>query len=294
MAVAIDDERKQPVAINVDLRMLRYRIERITGRNYELTTSHAVMVQTAEHSAVSKLNIRGGRILLIQKFRENEFYAASAVAISIVGRQSKARYLNEATVQLSAVPGTGRFTILISSATSSDPKQDVGALAIQELETAEAKGFATLQSETAEWWHGFWSKGFVYVHGGEGQADFVEQNYTYFLYLMGASSRGPYPPRFGGMIWATNGDLRRWGSQYWWANTAAYYNNLMPANRLDLIEPMFSLYSGMYDACALAAQQQWGSKGIWIPEISFFNGPEKLPEDIAAEMRELFLVGKPL
>jgi len=33
-----------------------------------------------------------------------------------------------------------------------------------------------------------------------GQADFVEANYTYCLYLMGSSSRGGYPPRFGGLL----------------------------------------------------------------------------------------------
>ncbi len=293
MAVEIDDQRREPATVNVDLRMLRYSIQRITGRHYELRTNHAVMVQTAEHSATSRLDIRNGLILLTQEFREKEFYDASAVAISVVGRKSKARYLNESTVQLSAAPGKGRFTILISSAASLDPKQDVGALAIKELEAAEARGFAALQSETANWWHDFWSKGFVYLHSADGQADFVEQHYTYFLYLMGASSRGPYPPRFGGMLWRTTGDLSRWGSQYWWANTRAYYDNLMPANRLDLMNPMFSLYGGMVEACALAAQQQWGSKGIWIPETTFFNGPEKLPDDIAAELRDLYLVRKP-
>ena len=76
-------------------------------------------------------------------------------------------------------------------------------------------------------------------------------------------------------------------------HTRAYYDNLMPANRLELLSPMFSLYSGMFDACALAAEQQWGSKGIWIPETTFFNGPENLPDDIAAELRDLMLVRKP-
>ena len=38
------------------------------------------------------------------------------------------------------------------------------------------------------------------------------------------------------MLWYTNGDMRRWGSQYWWANTNAYYSNLMPANRLELMD----------------------------------------------------------
>jgi hypothetical protein len=87
--------------------------------------------------------------------------------------------------------------------------------------------------------------------------------------------------------------MRRWGSQYWWANTNAYYNNLMPANRMELMEPVFSMYFGMLEACELAAKQQWGSAGVWIPEITSFNGPEKLPDDIAAELQDLMLARKP-
>jgi len=293
MAVEIDDRRPHPEAVNIDLRMLRYAISVVNGKNWELTKEHAVLVPTAQQTALSRLDIRGGRILLIQEFREGEFYDSSAVAIGVLGRASRARYLNESTVQLSAAPGTGRFTILISSAATFRANQDVGALALRELDAAVPKGFEGLAESTASWWHDFWAKGFVRLHSSDGQADLVEQNYTYFLYLMGASSRGDYPPRFGGMIWYTNGDMRRWGSQYWWANTNAYYRNLMPAGRMELMDPLFAMYSGMYDACALAARQQWGSQGIWIPETTYFNGPEKLPDDIAAEMRDLYLARKP-
>ena len=167
---------------------------------------------------------------LTQQFREGDFYDSSAVAIAVCERQSRARYLNESSVQLSAAAGRGRFTILIAGAASFDAMEDTAALALSELDAAAAKGFDMLAGETANWWHEFWARGFVYMHSNSGQADFVEANYTYFLYLMGVSSRGNYPPRFGGMLWHTNGDMRRWGSQYWWANTSAYYSNLMPAN----------------------------------------------------------------
>jgi hypothetical protein len=298
MAVEIDDQRIAPEPINIDLRMLRYQVQRITGRNYELVKQHAVEFQTAQHRATSILSIRDGRITLTQKYQEAfkdalPFYDASAVAIGVIGRASRARYLNDAIVQLCAAPGRGRFTILIASAASFDPNQDVEASALKELQAAEAKGFQGLQTETADWWHDFWARGFVYMHSDDGQADFVEKHYTYFLYLMGATSRGDYPPHFNGMLWRTTGDMSRWGSQYWSANTLAYYSNLMPANRLDLMDPLYAMYFNMKDACALAAQQQWGSQGIWIPEICWFNGPEPLPENLIAEFQDLFLVRKP-
>ncbi|HEV2331167.1 MAG TPA: hypothetical protein VGY56_20485, partial [Verrucomicrobiae bacterium] len=293
MAVEIDDRRRKPEPVSVDLQMLRYQIQRVTGGNYELATNHADLFQTAEQTALSKLDIRDGRIFLTQKFRENKFNDSSAVGISIIGRKSKAIYLNGSTVQLSAAPGRGKFTILISSAATFDLQKDATALAANALLAAESEKFSGLQTDTAGWWRDFWSKGFVYLHSDSGQADFVEANYTYFLYLMAASSRGDFPPRFGGMLWRTSGDMSRWGSQYWWANMNAYYSNLMPANRLDLMDPLFNLYSRMFDACAMAAKQQWSSQGIWIPETTFFNGPEPLPDDIAAELQDLMLCRKP-
>src|SRR5213075_1364753 len=97
-----------------------------------------------------------------------------------------------------------------------------------------------VEHDSLDWWHDFWSKSLVAMHDTTGQADFVQSNYTYFLYLMASTSRGDFPPRFGGMLFYTNGDMRRWGSQYWWANTNAYYSNLMPANHLELMAPMFN------------------------------------------------------
>jgi hypothetical protein len=292
-AIEIDDQRANPSAINIDLRMLRYAVQCIYNMSYELAKSHTVMIQTVEHTATSQLQIQNGRIILKQDYREHEYYNASAVAIQVVGRKSKARYLNESTVQLSAAPGKGKFTILMSTSATFDKNQNVVDLAMKELDAGAGKSFAELSKDNTAWWSDFWSKGFVHMHSGDGQADFVEQNYTYFLYLMGSTSLGKYPPRFGGLLFNTTGDMRRWGSQYWWANTNAYYSNLMPSNRMELMDPMFSMYSGMYESCGMAARQQWGSQGIWIPEIVAFNGLEKLPDDIAAELKDLVLVRKP-
>ncbi|MGN6370666.1 MAG: glycosyl hydrolase family 95 catalytic domain-containing protein [Phycisphaerae bacterium] len=293
MAVEVDDERENPEEISVDLRMLRYAVQNITGKNWKLTQEHAVDYRTVEQSALSRLDIQGGRILLTQEFSEGaDFYSASGVAVGIVGRASTARYLNGATVEVTAAAGKGKFVILISSAASATAGEDVGKLALGEMEGANGKGFAELEKETSDWWHDYWGKSFVAMHSGDGQADFVEGNYTYFQYVMGASSRGKYPPRFGGMLWYTNGDMRRWGSQYWWANESALYSNLMPANRMKVMEPLFDVYSGMLEACGTAAKQQWGAEGVWIPEITFYNGPEKLPEEMVKEFQDLFLVRK--
>lgn len=131
------------------------------------------------------------------------------------------------------------------------------------------------------------------LHSLDGKADLIEKHYTYYLYVMASSSRGSYPPKFNGMLWTTGGDARKWGNLYWGANQSCLYNALFPTNRPELMDPMFNMYSSMRSACEVAAQQQWGSKGIFIPETVAFDGMAILPEDIATEMRDLYLLKKP-
>jgi hypothetical protein len=293
IATEIDDKRENPSSIKIDLRMLRYAINFSWGRNWNLTSHHAVQIRTGSHTATSRLDIRNGRIILIQEFREGDYYCASAIAIGISGRRSKASYYNESTVSLSAEPGNGKFTILSSSASSFDPNEDIAELALKQLDAAQAKSFNELLEDNRKWWTAFWSKSFIHLHSVDSVADNIEKNYTFYLYIMASCSRGDYMPGFRGMLWYTNGDLAMWGSQYWWNNQGTYYNGLTPANRPELIDPVFSTFSKHYNSYSRAARQQWGSEGIWIPETNWFNGLEELPDTIANEMRDLYLVRKP-
>ncbi len=293
IAVETDDQRDHPAAVNIDLRMLRYAMDYVPQKSYELLSRHATQVKTNAHTAESRLEIRDGRIILVQEFREGDFYSASAVAIGVTGRKSRATYHNELTVRLSVAPGRGKFTTLMASATSYDPKADVAGLALKQLETAASRPFDDLLADNRRWWSDYWSKSFVQLHSADGAADAVEASYTYFLYIMGSCSRGTYMPRFCGMLWGTHGDLRMWGSEYWWHNQGTYYNGLEPANRPELLAPVFLTYSRNFDSFARAARQQWGSQGIWIPETSWFDGLEDLPEAVASDMRALYLGRKP-
>ncbi len=276
MALEVSDNREQPVAITAVLRMLR-----------------ASEVKTGAHTAISRIEGRDGRIILTQKFTEADYDCGSVVAIGIVGRKALVQTSNEGEIRLVAEAGRGSFTILIASAASFDPKQDIVAAALGQLVAAEKKGYAGLAESNKTWWHNFWSKGFVRLHSADGVADSIEQNYTYYLYVMASSSRGKFPAKFNGMIWITGGDKRSWGGHYWGANQECMYNALLATNRMELLDPMFDMYSGMSHSCSVAAQQQWGSQGIYIPETVAFDGLAKLPDDIAAEMRELYLLKKP-
>lgn len=276
MAVQIDDERSAPTPISIDLSILRSPI-----------------VQKGDHQAISTLDVIGNRIVLTQKFQEDDYYCGSAVVIGVVGRGVQPKLTSDFTVQLSTAPGNDAFSVYIASAAGFDPEEDLVALASKQLDTAMQTGFEQIFASNQQWWHQFWEKSFVHLHSEDGEADFVEANYNYYLYVMASSSRGKYPPKFNGMLWTTGGDARKWGSLYWGANQSCLYNALFPTNRIELMDPLFDMYTAMYNSCALAAQQQWGSQGIFIPETLGFDSIPELPEDIAEEMRALYLGEKP-
>src|SRR4051794_14378317 len=82
--------------------------------------------------------------------------------------------------------------------------------------------------------------------------------------------------------------MRRWGSQYWWANQNAYYSNLMPANRMELMDPTFDMYTSMLPAKwkeILDSLAEPGNPGLWAPPIP--AGSMKLPSALKPRNRDL-------
>lgn len=293
MAVELDDQRAQPEALSINLRMLRSAPQGSAGNYEAMVRDRVVTVRTKSHTAASQLSVHGDRIVLTQEFREGAHFAKSALAIALKGRTAKARFAAETELQLDALAARGRVTVLMASAATLDEKEDVVATALRALDAAEAKDFSGLAADAAAWWHSFWARGSLALHSADGVADFVAANYHYYLYLMAATSRGKFPPKFNGMLWNTAGDLRTWGAQHWFANLSCIEEALFATNRIELLDPVFDMYSGMFEACALAARQEWGSEGVYIPETVWFDGLAPLPGDIAAEMRDIFLRRKP-
>ena len=291
-AIEIDDQRVRPQPVALHLRMLRH-LAQYSSELESLNKEHIVLVRNRNHTAASQLHMRGDRIALTQEFEEGTHVAKSAVAAVILGRNARPRFANETDVTLTAPAGRGKVTILVASAATLDAGEDVITAAFRALDAAAIKTFDDLASETATWWHDYWRRGWVELHSADGTAEYIAENYHYFLYLMAATSRGKFPTKFNGMLWNTGGDLRTWGAQHWFANLSCLYEAMYASNRLELLDPVFDMYSGMFEAAAIAARQQWGSQGIFIPETVWFDGLARLPDDIAAEMRDLYLLRKP-
>ena len=291
-AIVIDPHASSVQRISVTLRMLRYETKFFGRQTETLEEEHAIRVPHRSHTATSRLIQDNNHIALTQEFREGDFCAKSAVAVAFETPSATAEILNDTDIRVS-VTKARPVTIMVASAAAMEPSEDVAAAAFRLLDAASAQSMVELERQSQQWWHDFWAKGAVELHSQDGTAELIQRNYHYFLYLMAAASRGNFPPKFNGMLWNTGGDLRMWGAQHWFTNLSCYYAALPATGRFELMEPAFDMYSGMFDACAQAARQQWGSSGIYIPETTYFDGLEELPDELGDEMQQLYLLRKP-
>lgn len=273
MSVTVKDKRKQKLPVQVILSSLR-----------------KPDMRRGDHRALSKAFTRGNYIILTQQFTEGDYYCASAIAIQTDNKGTAVQ--DEQGVVRLLLKATAQNRVLMATAASFDSTVDIAAKAIQILEDNKKTSVTTMLNSHKNWWHQFWTKSFIQCSSADKEADFIQQHYQYYLYVMGSSSRGDFPTKFNGMLWTTGGDDRKWGGLYWGANQSCLYNALFATNHTELLQPMFRMYSNAYDSYALSAQQQWGSRGIFIPEVTGFDPTPPIPDDIAAEMRELYLCKK--
>lgn len=275
MSITVSNNRKTMLPFSVDLASLRLPD-----------------AKRGDHRAISRAFVQNKYIVLTQEFREGSYYCASAVVISGGPSVTFAEQTDKGAAKL-LLQTASQARILIASAASFDSTENIANKAIRELESAQALSSEAMLQSHRNWWHQFWSKTYVQCSSKDGEADFVQQHYQYYLYVMGASSRGAFPTKFNGMLWTTGGDDRKWGALYWGANQSCLYNALFATDHTELLQPMFNLYSNAYNSYEKASVQQWGSKGVYIPEVTGFDATPELPEDIAAEMRDLYLCRKP-
>jgi alpha-L-fucosidase 2 len=295
LAFRLNDQRETPEGITVLLRFLR-----------------PAEVRTRSHLACSAFELKPDAAILRQEFTEERFYCASAVAVTVSDNDFVLRYDNESggrhdgiegrahillgqeqetAVRICLKPKKGVSCVYISSAAAMDRESDVSAAACALARDAAKEGFDALRAMHEPFWAQYWNRSFVEL-SGDAEAELVQTHYQYFYYLMACCARGSYPFNFGGMLFSPRGDLRHWGAMQWYANLSLYHNPVCASGRFELDAPYFAQLNRNYEKYAIAAKQQWDSEGIFIPEVCGFDGPEILPDTIAAELKDLFLVRK--
>lgn len=281
-ALKIDDTRSYPSSINIDLVMLQYPDEVI-----------------GTHTATTRISNSGGQIRLKQTFEQPaatgytqfDHYCSSAVVADVAGRTGTVSYPDSRTVRLTLPAATGTAYVYIGSHASLNSSDDVINLAANKVNSAKARGFDSIYSSNQSWWQNFWSKSYIHLPADSTTID-IQRKWLYYLYMSAISQRGDYPAKFAGNLFHTRGQFKSWGgTQYWGYNQEPLHYSFDAANHGELQEPVFKMYMNNYDNYATAAQQQWGSQGIFINETGYWNGPELLPSNIANDLRDFMING---
>jgi hypothetical protein len=279
-ALKIDDNRSSPSSISIDLVMLQDPDEVI-----------------GTHTATTRTSNSGGQIRLKQIFGQPaatgytqfDHYCSSAVVADVAGRTGTVSYPDSRTVRLTLPAATGTAYVFIGSHASLNSSDDAINLAANSVNSAKARGFDSIYSSNQSWWQNFWSRSYIHLPADSTTID-IQRKWLYFLYISAISQKGDYPAKFAGNLFNTRGQSKSWGgTQYWGYNQEPLHYSFDAANHGELQDPVFKMYMNNYDNYATAAQQQWGSQGIFINETDSWNGPELLPSDIANDLRDFMI-----
>jgi hypothetical protein len=265
MAIAVRDRRTGAGPVHVDLDMT-----------------------APEHS---RLERRGDAIVLEQAFdapsptgiAANDHHSASATAVAVTGAHATASTVDADTMRLTVAPGARRFEVRVGTAATLDRGRDVAGRALAQL--ARGTSFDRIHRDHARWWRDYWARSFVHTPG---RPEMEEKWVTYFYYA-GSAFRGDFPAKFNGLLWQSGN--RPWGAQFWGFNQGSQQYAMETANHLELLDPLFRMTARNLERYAIAARQQWDSRGIHIGQTESYDGPEVLPEHIASELRDLLRNG---
>ncbi|MBM3242153.1 hypothetical protein FJZ31_38265 [Candidatus Poribacteria bacterium] len=280
LVLEVDDRREKPQPVRLSVSMWR-----------------EPQVKTGAHVAGYQFDECQDGVILVQRFEEGDYHGASAVAAQVVRAGITIAVPNHRSRTIVAPANNGPTMILISSAASLNfteglagpPLKEMKATALKVLQEASDRSYDALVAEHRGWWSNFWSRTFVQVESKDGLGEFMARLRNLHLYNLAATSRGMLPPKWNGSLFTTEGDTRRWGSQFWVWTTEMLYFPLFAADAIELTEPYFSMYLRHLPACQKAAQQRWGVSGAFFPETTSFDGPTVLPDDIAVECRDVLL-----
>jgi hypothetical protein len=271
LIVEIDDQRLQPLPLKLTL-----------------STWHQPESRYGKHLTTTRFLKSDDMWLLRHTYSEEQFNCSSGLALGASGEPFKLLQESAQARVLELPAKKGKRLIQISSAATFQPSVEADIEASKLLRKTSGKNYDELVSNTQKWWSNFWNRTFVKLHSSDGVADYLQRVRTLALYYVATTSRGDFPTKFNGMLFNTEGDMRSWGPQFWVWNTESYYYPLYAADCAEISDPWFGMYRRNLPSYERAAKQLWGVKeGIFIPEQSNFDGCVDLPEQTAANMRDV-------
>jgi alpha-L-fucosidase 2 len=195
------------------------------------------------------------------------------LAATVEGASFTTQTVNSNDVRLIITP-TSNYTIWFTCATRLNAANNNSVTQAQtNLANAVSTGYASILSNYESWWNAYWAKFFVQYSNSSGAANYLENMYYYYTYLIACGGYANYPFHF------INGDFSavqdqhalKWGYAYWYWNERDVYNSFLASNHPEILEGLNNLYSRNLSALEAYTTTRFGFNGAWIPETMGWN-----------------------
>jgi alpha-L-fucosidase 2 len=187
----------------------------------------------------------------------------------------------------SAAPGRKLRLDLVALTTSQAASPQAWKSSLDRLTSqVDAVPINTARAASSRWWQQFWDRSWVQV-SGTADAEKVSQGYVMQRYMMAASSRGAFPPKFNGGLFTVghdmpadrdsteedhNPDFRLWGNSYWNQNNRLLYWPLVATGDLDLLQLWFDMYLHALPLTEERTRQYFHHDGAAFIDTVYFWG----------------------
>ena len=202
----------------------------------------------------------------------------SLAAVTAGGQDVSTSVVSPTQVRTSFKPNAdGSFRVVVASPAWTG-NGDAGSTATSLIGGDATADEATLLAGQDSWWKTFWThSGLVEANSADGNAAYIENLRTLYLYEEAASEKaGIYPGNQAGDadMFDWDKDTQTWTpSEYWLWNMRAEISANMSSGNYALNTPIFDMYiKDLSNIEAWTKQQMGGLPGACVPEVMRFNG----------------------
>jgi hypothetical protein len=262
MGIHVEDTRTNVTSITLDLSI---------WNTSNITSAYGSVPNITTWQTVSTYANSTGIGLSRGQADPNNF--GYTLAATVEGASFTTETVNSNDVRLIITPSSS-YTIWFACATRLNaPNNNSVAQAQTLLASAVQAGYATTLANFESWWNAYWSKFFVQYSNSSGAADYLENMYYYYTYLIACGGYANYPFHF------INGDFSavqdqhalKWGYAYWYWNERDVYNSFLASNHPEILEGLNNLYARNTSALEAFTESRFGFDGIWVPETMGWN-----------------------
>lgn len=278
-----------------------------------LKAPHFALEQNGNHRSETRVYKAEGNAMLDTVtrevcdtgIRENDTYCRGTLGVYVEMNPTnwhRIQYDRTAPgeVRLKVLPDeqTKDMTIYLAGAVSQEETSDTNREVLDCLRyvrgTVSGKKvtFSEIAEKTADWFREFWGKSFIQLDEQNQWLDATGIFWVRLLYEMALTKFGNYPPlhQANPLYGANLADV--WGQRIWWFNNGRYEYGMNLVNHSEMNDPLFRMIEKNYAKYQNAARQYWGSRGIYIQEVTYPDGMEIYPTTYTEELRRWYVSGE--